>query len=133
MFWKKKCSYKVRKFHRKRPALKSNFIKVKLQDWCFPVKFAIFLKNILKNIWEILLLYFHCNSHHYYHHRHFHNNCKMHLYRLKVLLTIPLNCNMIPCLFQLNFVFFLQAFCFLRPVKKLRIHLRPPEKFYMFS
>ena len=114
--------------------MKSNFIKEKLQDWCFPVKFAQFFKtSILKNICEILFLYFHCNSHHYYHHRHFHNSCKMHLYRLKVLLAIPLNCNMIPCLFQLNFVFFLQAFRFLRPVKTLRIRLRPPEKFYMFS
>ena len=35
----------------------------------------------------------------------------MQLYCLKILLTIPF-CNMIPCLFQLNFVFFLPAYIF---------------------
>ena len=62
----------------------------------------------------------------------------MHLYSLRILLTIPLDCNIIPCLFQLNFVLLLpacfslvlfQAFRFLRPVKGLRIRLRPPDKF----
>ena len=85
-----------------------------------------------------LLLYFQYNSHRHYHYHHFHYHCKMHLYRLRFLLTIPLDCNMIPCLFQLNFVFFLlayiflvsfQAFRLLRTVKGLRICLRPPDKF----
>ena len=40
-------------------------------------------------------------------------HCKLHLYRLRILLTIPLDCNIIPCLFQLNFVFFLPAYIFL--------------------
>ena len=37
------------------------------------------------------------------------HHCKLHLYRLRVLLTIPLDCNNIPCLFELNFIFFLLA------------------------
>ena len=32
--------------------------------------------------------YFHYNSHHHYHYYHFHYHCKMHLYRLKIQLTI---------------------------------------------
>ena len=63
----------------------------------------------------------------------------MHLYCLKILLTIPL-CNIIPCLFQLNLftgIYFspvlFQAFRFLRPVKGLRIRLRPSGIFQMFS
>ena len=43
--------------------------------------------------------YFHYNSHHRYR---FHHHCKIHLYWLKIILTIPL-CNMIPFQFQLNF------------------------------
>ena len=51
--------------------------------------------------------YFHWNSHH------FHYHCKMHFYRLKILLTILfIVICMIPCLFQLNFVFFLPAYIF---------------------
>ena len=57
--------------------------------------------------------YSHYNSHHQYYYHHFHYHCKMHFYRLKILLTIPLYCNMISCLFQLNFVFFLPAYIFL--------------------
>ena len=34
--------------------------------------------------------YFHWNSHHHYHYHHFHYHCKMHFYRLKILLTILL-------------------------------------------
>ena len=52
----------------------------------------------------------------------------MHIYRMEILQNIPpLYCNMIPCLFQLNFALLLPAnifslllflaFCFLRPVK----------------
>ena len=63
--------------------------------------------------------YFHYNS---YHHYHFYYHCKMHLYRLKILLTILL-CNMIPCMFRLNFVFILPAslfpsFSFFTPSKR---------------
>ena len=66
-----------------------------------------FKRPTWKNICERLLLYFHYNSRHDYHHHHFHYHCKMQLYRLRIILTIPLDCCMIPCLFQLNFVFFL--------------------------
>ena len=49
-----RCSYKIRKFHRKAPVLEPifnkvvdlkacNFIKKRLQHSCFPVKYAIFL------------------------------------------------------------------------------------------
>ena len=66
-------------------------------------------------------------------------HCKLHLYRLRILVTISLDFNIISCLFELNLVFFssgiyfslvlFRAFRFLRPVKELRIRLRPPEKF----
>ena len=46
-------------------------------------------------------------------------HCKLHLYRLRILLTIPLDCNIIPCLFQLNFVFFLPAYIFLQSYSEL--------------
>ena len=74
-----------------------------------------FLKTpILKNICERLVLYFHYNSHHHYHYdHHFHYHCKMRLYHLRILLTIPLDYNIMPCLFQLNFVFFLPAYILL--------------------
>ena len=91
-----------------------NFIRKKLQHRCFPLKFATFLGTpILKNICVWLLLYFHYNSHHHYHYHHFQYDCKMHLYRLRILLTILLDCNMILCLFQLNFLLFLTAYSFL--------------------
>ena len=77
--------------------------------------FNQFLEKIVKlfysNYWETpsvtdVAHYFHYNSHiidfHYY--------CKMQLYCLKIYLAMLL-CNMIPCLFQLNFIFFLTA-CF---------------------
>ena len=49
-----RCSYKIRKFHRKAPVLEPifnkvvdlkacNFIKKRLQHSCFPVEYAIFL------------------------------------------------------------------------------------------
>ena len=62
----------------------------------------------------------------------------MHFYRLRMLLTIPLVCKMIPCLLRLHFVYILFSFFwhlffssvvprfwFLRPVKGPRITLRP--------
>ena len=61
---------------------------------------------------ERLLLYVQYNYHHQFHCHHFHYHRKIHLYCLSILLTIPLNCNMIPCLFQLNFVLFLPAHIF---------------------
>ena len=69
-----------------------------------------FKRPIWKNICERLLLYFHYDSRHHYHHHHFHYHCKMQLCRLRIILTIPLDCCMIPCLFQLNFVFFLLSY-----------------------
>ena len=49
---------------------------------------------ILSNYWQnpqitATVHYFHYNSHHHYHYYHFYYHCKMHLYRLKILLTIP--------------------------------------------
>ena len=128
------CSLKVRKYHRKIPVLESvfnkvadvrarNFITMKLQHRCFPVKFAKLLRiPILKNICERLLLYLHYNSHDHFHFHHFHYHlyhCKIHLYRLRIVLTIPLDCNIIPCLFQLNFVFFPPAYIFLQSYSEL--------------
>ena len=102
-----------------------NFIKMKLQHWCFPVKFAkIFKITILKNIYERLSLYFQYNSHHHFHYLHFHYHHKMHLYCLRTPLTIPFDHNMIPCLFQLNFfwhIFFsslIPSFLFVMPSKR---------------
>ena len=101
-------------------------------------------ETILSNYWQnpkitATVHYFHYNSHHHYHYYHFHYHCKMHLYRLKILLTIVfIAYNMIPCLFQLNFVFFLlvcffllsyYTFRFLRPVKRVRISLQPSDIF----
>ena len=50
-------------------------------------------ETILSNYWQnpkitAAVHYFHYNSHHHYHYYHFHYHCKMHLYRLKILLTI---------------------------------------------
>ena len=127
------CSLKNRKYHRKTPVLESvsnkvavvracNFITMKLQHRCFPVKFAKLLRiPILKNICERLLLYLY-NSHDHFHFHHFYYHLyhsKIHLYRLRILLTIPLDCNIIPCLFQLNFVFFLRAYIFLQSYSEL--------------
>ena len=93
--------------------------KKKLQHKCFPAKFATFLKiPIFKNICERLLLHFHYNSHHHYHYHHFPYHCEMQVYRRRIYLTIPLDCNMIPCLFQLNFIFFLPAYIFVQSYPK---------------
>ena len=50
-------------------------------------------ETILSNYWQnpkitATVHYFHYNSHHHYHYYHFHYHCKMHLYHLKILLTI---------------------------------------------
>ena len=58
--------------------------------------------------------YFHYKSHHHYHCHHFHCHCKIHLYCLRIILIIPLDCNIIPCLFPLNFVCFLLTYIFLQ-------------------
>ena len=118
------------------------FIKKKLQHWCFPVKFVKFLRTpILKNVCERLFQYFQYNSHHHFHYYYFHYHRKTRLYRLRILVTTHLDCNMIPCLFQLNFAFLsviyfslglLQAFHFLRPVKGHRFCLWPLDKFRCF-
>ena len=129
----------------KAPDLRAcNFMVKKLQHRCFPVNFTKFFRiPILKSTCERLLQYFLYNSHHHFDYYHFHYHCKMHLYHLRILLTIPLDCSMIPSLFHLNFVFFLpvyiflqsysKLFHFLRPVKGLRIRLRTPENFQMLS
>ena len=78
-----------------------NFIKKKFQHRYFPVKFAKFLrKPILNSISEQRLLYLHYNPHHHYHYHHFHYHCKMYFYRLRIVLTSPLDFNMIPWLFR---------------------------------
>ena len=80
-----------------------NFNKRRLQHSHFSVKFAKFLRIsfLTEHLWWLLL----------YH-------CKLHLYRLRIL-TIALDCNIIPCLFELNFVFFLRAYIFLKPYSKI--------------
>ena len=74
------------------------------------------VKLFCSNYWQspkitAAVHYFHYNSHQHHHYHHFHYHWKMHLYRLKTLLTIPLYCNMISYLFQS--VFFLQVYIFL--------------------
>ena len=108
-----------------------------------------FLWN-LQNFWEYLFWRTSANYcfyifsiifYHYFHYHHIHYHRKIHLYYLRTLLTIPLDCIMIPCLFQLNFVFFLPLifffslipnFAFLRPVKGLRIRFRCPLYTYIY-
>ena len=98
---------------------------IKLQTWglrlqrmCFPVNFAKFLTTtfLTEHLWWLLL----------YH-------SKMHLYRLRIHLTILLDCSMTSYLFRLNFIFFLRAcilsslipsFSFLSPVKRLVSSIR---------
>ena len=102
------CSLKVRKYHRKIPVLESifnkvaglracNFIIKKLQQRCFPVKFAKFLKTPFLTEHLRWLLHYHC---------------KIHLYRLRISLTI-----------QLNFALFLPAYIFLQSYSKLFLRL----------
>ena len=110
-----RCSEKFCKFHRKAPALESLFNKVadlkpatlnerRLQHRCFYVKFAKFLRtSFLTEYLRWLLL----------------SHCKLHFYRLRILQTIPLDCNIIPLMFQLYFVFFLAAYIFLQSCSEL--------------
>ena len=100
-----------------------------------------FLWN-LQNFWKYLFWRTSANDwfyifsiilYHHFHYHDFHCHRKMDLYHLRIPLTTALDCNMIPCLFQLNFVFFLPliffsslipSFPLLRPVKGLRIRFR---------
>ena len=98
-----------------------NFIKKKLQHSCFPVKFAKFFtityfdehQRTTASLFSVSF------SYHHFHYHHFHYDHKMHLYRLRILLTILLDCSMISCLFQVNFVFFLPAYIFFYSYSKL--------------
>ena len=84
VFCKKRCSKKFRKFHRKTPMLESlfnkvaglkawNFIKMRFQHRCFPVKFPKTLRTlILKNIYKRLVLDFKVNK--YVQYPHFSSN-----------------------------------------------------------
>ena len=67
VFYKKKCSLKICKSDKKTPVLESlfskgaglkvcNFIKKRLKQRCFPVKFTRLRIPILKNICEQLFL-----------------------------------------------------------------------------
>ena len=107
------CSLKVRKYHRKKTVLESvfeevaglrvcDFITKKLQQRCFPVKFAKSLRtSFLTQHLQWLLLY----------------HCEIHLYRLRIFLKI-----------QLNFALFLKFFSslipsfFFTPSKKTQNH-----------
>ena len=81
-----------------------NFNKRRLQHRCFTVKFVEFLRTLFLTEHLRWLLLHHCKIRHY---------------RLRILLTIPLHCNMIPRLFQLNFAFFLPGYIFLLSYSKL--------------
>ena len=81
------------------------------------------MKLFCSNYWQNPLVtatvhYFRYNSHHHYH---FHYHCKMHLYCLKILLTIPL-CNMIPCLLYRHIFFFslIPSFSFFTLSKRIQ-------------
>ena len=67
-------------------------------------------------------------------------HCKIDLYRLRILLSIPIDCNIILSLFQLNFFFFLLVYICLQSFSKpfffmpnKMIRLRLPDKFQTFS
>ena len=49
---------------------------------------------------------------------------KSHLYHLRILLSIPVDCKMITCLFQLNFVFFLRHISFHSVIPSLSFFTR---------
>ena len=100
-----------------------NFIKKKFQHRYFSVKFAKFLrKPILNSISEQRLLYLHYNPHHHYHYHHIHYHCKMHFYRLRIVLTNPLDFNMIPWLFRhIFFSSLVPSFLFFTHSKRTQI------------
>ena len=98
-------------------------------------------ETILSNYWQnpkitATVHYFHYNSHHHYHYYHFHYHCKMHLYRLKILLTILFIVKWSPVCFNwilssfcryVFFFYYFTLFVFLRPVKGVRISLRSSD------
>ena len=97
------------------------------------------MKLFCNNYWQnpkitATVHYFHFNSHCHYHYHHFHYHWKMHLYHLKILLTILFIVIWSPICFNLSsftstyfsLVLF-QAFHFLCPVKGLRISLQPSD------
>ena len=100
-------------------------------------------ETIFSNYWQkpkitATVHYFHYNSHHHYHYYHFHYHYKMHLYHLKILLTIFFIAIWSPVCFTwilssfYGYVFFfydIVFFVFLRPVKVVRISLRPSDIF----
>ena len=104
-------------------------------------------ETILSNYWQnpkitATVHYFHYNSHHHYHYYHFHYHCKMHLYHLKNPLSIStefcllftgMYFSFIILYFILYFCISYYTFAFLRPVKGVRINLRPSDIFQMFS
>ena len=75
------------------------------------LKNVIFIQTFLIFVLSRKIINSHYHDHYQYH-------CKMHLCCLNILVTVPL-CNMIPCLFQLNFVFFLPVYIFLWSYSKL--------------
>ena len=88
--------------------------------------------TICSNYWQNPQLaaavhYFHYKSHHHYHCHHFHCYCKIHLYCIRIILTVPLDCNIIPFLFLLNFVCFLPTYIFLQSYSKLYV-FAPSER-----
>ena len=71
------------------------------------MKFATFLRTPFLTEHPRLLLLYYCKLH---------NNC------LRMFLTIPLDCNLMPYLFQLNFVFFFRHIFFSRLIPSFFTH-----------
>ena len=81
----------------------------------------VFVEELMKlfcsNYWQntqitAAVYYFRYNFHQNYHYHHFQCHCQMQLYRRRILLMILYDSNMIPRLFQVNFVFFLPEYIF---------------------
>ena len=79
----------------------------------FPCEICEIFKNTFfeEHLRKTASIFSHLISHHFHCHI-FHYHRKMHLYRLRILLTISLDCNMIHCLFQLNLSFFFRHIFF---------------------
>ena len=99
-------------------------------------------ETILSNYWKnpkttATIHYFYYNSHHHYHYYHFYCHCKMHLYRLKILLTILFIVKwssvcfnwILSYFYGYVFFFYYILFVFLRPVKGVRISLQLSDIF----
>ena len=106
-------------------------------------RYLVLVEELVKLFWSncwqnpqvtLAVHYFpHNSDHHYY--KHFHSYCKMHIYHLKILLTISLG-------FQLNFFSFspglnfslvlFQLFFFM-PFKKKRNSFTTIRQFSMYS